>query len=72
MDNNIGESAEFFITVDGEQQKLEIPEHGMLGLLAYGDIGLRAWRQTRQAEIDKRAAEARAKLFVLGEDESDE
>ena len=68
MDNNTGDTPDFYITVDGEQQPLEIPEHGMLGLLAYGDVGLRAWRQARQAAIDKRAEEARAKLFNVGED----
>lgn len=42
----------FYIEHDGQKVKLEIPAGGMLGLLAYGDIGLRAWRRTRQIEID--------------------
>lgn len=50
----MGENPEFYIDQDGKQVKLEIPEHGMLGLLAYGDIGLRAWRKVRQAELEKR------------------
>ena len=32
-------------------EKFEIPEEGMLGLLALGDVGLKMWRQKR-AETD--------------------
>ena len=28
-------------------EKFEIPEEGMLGLLALGDVGLKMWRQKR-------------------------
>ena len=34
----------------------EITEKGSLGLLAYGDIGLRAWRKVKQ-EFHKKDAE---------------
>ena len=34
--------------------KFEIPEEGMLGLLAIGDIGLKLWRQKRKEIEDKR------------------
>ena len=34
--------------------KFEIPEEGMLGLLAIGDIGLKLWRQKRKELEDKR------------------
>ena len=30
------------------EQPYKIKEKGSLGLLAYGDIGLRAWRQVKQ------------------------
>lgn len=53
----MAEDIEFFIEENGKKVKLEIPPSGMLGLLAYGDIGLRAWRKVRQQEKDKRLAE---------------
>ena len=31
-----------------EQIQYQITEKGSLGLLAYGDIGLRAWRKVKQ------------------------
>ena len=31
-----------------KKQKIEIDEQGSLGLLALGDIGLRAWRQVKK------------------------
>ena len=30
-----------------------ITKEGSLGLLAYGDVGLRAWRKVKQASIKK-------------------
>ncbi len=30
-------------------EKFEIPEEGMLGLLALGDVGLKMWRQKRES-----------------------
>lgn len=40
-----------------ENNKVEfiIPEKGSLGLLAYGDIGLRAWRKVKQESFKKNA-----------------
>lgn len=38
------------MTNNGKNEKIEfkITEKGSLGLLAYGDIGLRAWRKVKQ------------------------
>lgn len=38
------------MTNNGKNENLEfkITEKGSLGLLAYGDIGLRAWRKVKQ------------------------
>lgn len=33
--------------------KFEITEMGSIGLLAYGDIGLREWRKVKQAYFKK-------------------
>lgn len=33
---------------------IKIDEKGSLGLLAYGDIGLRAWRQVKQEHLKPR------------------
>jgi hypothetical protein len=57
MENTTDNESEFFIIEDGKQVKLEIPLNGMLGLLAYGDLGVQSWRKVRQAEFDKKAAE---------------
>ncbi len=35
-------------------EKFEIPEEGMLGLLALGDVGLKMWRSKRKELEDKR------------------
>ena len=45
------------MTNNGKNEKLEfkIPEKGSLGLLAYGDIGLRAWRKVKQEFYKKNA-----------------
>jgi len=40
----------------GQKVEFEITEKGSLGLLALGDIGLRAWRKVRQ-EIHKKNSE---------------
>ena len=34
------------ISPDGE--KMDVPPEGMLGLLALGAVGIKAWRQARQ------------------------
>ncbi len=34
-----------------EGQSVNIPVQGCLGLLAYGDLGLLAWRKTKQNQI---------------------
>jgi hypothetical protein len=39
-----------------KEGEFEITEKGSLGLLAYGDIGLRAWRKVKQ-EFYKQNAE---------------
>lgn len=44
------------LTPEIKQQNIEITEKGSLGLLAYGDIGLRAWRKVKQ-EFYKKEAE---------------
>ena len=31
-----------------KEQHIEVTEKGSLGLLAYGDIGIRAWRQVKK------------------------
>lgn len=31
-----------------QNKEIEIPEEGNLGILAYGDIGLKAWRKKRK------------------------
>ncbi len=41
---------------DDELKSVEIPSDGFLGLLAYGDLGLIAWRKARGLKI-KSAAE---------------
>lgn len=33
--------------VNKEKKEISIPVNGNLGILAYGDIGLRAWRKVR-------------------------
>lgn len=35
-------------------EKFEIPEEGMLGLLALGDVGLKMWRSKRKEMEAKR------------------
>lgn len=35
-------------------EKFDIPEEGMLGLLAMGDIGLKLWREKRKKTEDGR------------------
>jgi|WetSurMetagenome_2_1015567.scaffolds.fasta_scaffold260455_2 hypothetical protein len=42
------DGTDFFIIQDGKEVKLDIPVEGMLGLLAYGDLGLLAWRNVRK------------------------
>lgn len=32
---------------------IEIPKEGFLGLIAYGDIGILAWRKARELKIVK-------------------
>ena len=44
---------------DKENQKVKIDEQGSLGLLALGDIGLRAWRKVKKAEQLKRKNEGK-------------
>lgn len=34
--------------MDNKNLEFQITEKGSLGLLAYGDIGLRAWRKVKQ------------------------
>lgn len=41
---------------DNDIEHIEIPSEGFLGLLAYGDVGLIAWRKSRGLKI-KSAAE---------------
>ncbi|NVO01833.1 MAG: hypothetical protein HXX09_03955 [Bacteroidetes bacterium] len=53
MKDQNNEKLDFFITQEGKQVKLDIPVEGMLGLLAYGDIGLKAWRKKRTEELEK-------------------
>ncbi|MEI6122518.1 MAG: hypothetical protein WCQ95_02710 [Bacteroidota bacterium] len=72
MDDIIDDGTEFYIMQDGKQVKLEIPPEGMLGLIAYGDIGLRAWRKARQAEIDKKAEAEKLKVYNIKDKETDE
>ena len=45
------------MTNNGKNEKLEfkITEKGSLGLLALGDIGLRAWRKVKQESFKKNA-----------------
>ena len=44
-------------------EKFEIPEEGMLGLLALGDVGLKIWRQKREeADTVKRKVEGEKKV----------
>ena len=45
-------------------EKFEIPEEGMLGLLALGDVGLKMWRQKRK--------EAEAVKIKVEEEKKDE
>ena len=42
-------------TKGNEKSTYNITEKGSLGLLAYGDIGLRAWRKVKQESIKKDA-----------------
>jgi hypothetical protein len=44
------------LTSDKNNQNFKITAKGSLGLLAYGDIGLRAWRKVKQ-EFYKKDAE---------------
>lgn len=40
-----------------KKQSIEITEKGSLGLLALGDIGLRAWRKVKKEALLKRKYE---------------
>lgn len=44
-----------------EKKVVDIPVGGSLGILAYGDIGLKAWRKVRDAANDKQELEANKK-----------
>jgi len=46
----------FYATINGEKVKIEIPEEGALGLLAYGAVGLKAWRKVRMEAKKRRDA----------------
>ena len=48
---------------NGISKNIEIPVDGMLGLLAFGDIGLVAWRKARQRSLDKKDAEQKFESF---------
>jgi len=39
------------------KKKIKITEEGSLGILASGDIGIRAWRQVKRAAQNKRRNE---------------
>ncbi|MFC4722345.1 hypothetical protein ACFO5O_08430 [Geojedonia litorea] len=41
------------LTTENKLPSFEITEKGSLGLLAYGDIGLRAWRKVKQEFYNK-------------------
>ena len=44
----------YFTTADGK--KMEVPLRGSLGLLAYGAVGIRIWREVRvMAQQEKNA-----------------
>jgi hypothetical protein len=38
---------------------IDIPVQGCLGLLAYGDLGLLAWRKTKHQHLDQQKAKNR-------------
>jgi len=38
---------------NSKNKSVEIPVQGNLGILAYGDIGLKAWRKKRDEEYAK-------------------
>jgi len=40
-------------TIKNKNLNFEITEKGSLGLLAYGDIGLREWRKVKQIYFKK-------------------
>lgn len=40
-----------------EKKVVDIPVGGSLGILAHGDIGIRAWRKVREAANDKKESE---------------
>ena len=43
-----------YANINGEKVKIDIPEDGALGLLAYGAIGLKSWRKVRIAAQNNR------------------
>ena len=40
-------------TIENEKLNFVITKEGSLGLLAYGDIGLREWRKVKQSYFKK-------------------
>lgn len=40
-----------------EKKVVDIPVGGSLGILAHGDIGIKAWRKVREAADDKKELE---------------
>lgn len=55
---NISEQSEIdnvlYANINGKIVKIDIPEEGALGLLAYGAVGLKAWRKVKTAAQNKR------------------
>jgi len=39
------------------EKQVEITKEGSLGLLAYGDLGLRAWRRVKMKSVDTKKDE---------------
>jgi hypothetical protein len=48
MINNIPEEPEKLKLISPDGKEMDIPPEGMLGLLALGAIGIKAWRQARK------------------------
>ena len=51
------DGTDLYTIQDGKKVKLEIPAEGMIGLIAYGDLGIRAWRNAKKKVYDQKMKE---------------
>jgi|GEM_PF-3060860 len=57
MGKIIGDGTDLYIIENNQKVKLEIPPEGMIGLIAYGDLGIQAWRKAKKKVYDQKMKE---------------